>query len=68
MRENHEDVIAMNPTGSETLISFPVAQGLQYSWPCDGSCNIWAIDRIATISYRDGDWGTTDPVLTNCRA
>ncbi len=68
-RENDNDVITINPTGNgnETLISFPVAQGLQYSWPSDGSYHIWALDGTGTLSYRDGERGTTDPVLTNCR-
>jgi Membrane-bound lysozyme-inhibitor of c-type lysozyme len=70
-RENDEDVITINPTGegNETLISFPVAEGLQYSWPSDGSYHIWALKRgTGTLSYRDGEAGTTTPVLTNCRA
>jgi membrane-bound inhibitor of C-type lysozyme len=70
-RENDEDVITINPTGegNETLISVPVAQGLQYLWPSDGSYHIWTLKGgIGTLSYRDGEAGTTTPVLTNCRA
>jgi membrane-bound inhibitor of C-type lysozyme len=70
-RENDQDIITINPTGegNETLISFPVAEGLQYSWPSDGSFHVWALKGgIGTLSYRDGEAGTTAPVLTNCRA
>jgi hypothetical protein len=70
-RENGEDIITINPTGegNETLISFPVAEGLEYSWPSDGSYHIWALKNgIGTLRYRDGERGTTTPVLTNCRA
>jgi hypothetical protein len=70
-RENDEDIITINPTGegNETLISFPVAEGLQYSWPSDGSYHVWALKGgTGTLSYRDGEAGTTAPVLINCRA
>jgi Membrane-bound lysozyme-inhibitor of c-type lysozyme len=70
-RENDEDIVTLNPTGegNETLISFPVADGLQYSWPSDGSYHVWALKGgTGTLSYRDGEAGTTAPVLTNCRA
>ena len=70
-RENDEDIITINPTGAgdEMLISFPVAEGLQYSWPSDGSYHVWALKGgTGTLSYRDGERGITTPVLTNCRA
>ena len=70
-RENDEDIITINPTGNgnETLISFPVAGGLQYSLPSDGSYHVWALkDGTGTLSYRDDEAGTTAHVLTNCRA
>jgi hypothetical protein len=70
-RENDDDIITINPTGegNEKLISFPVADGLQYSWPSDGSYHVWALKGgTGTLSYRDGEAGTTAPVLTNCRA
>ena len=69
-RENDEDIITINPTGegNETLFSFPVADGLQYSWPSDGSYHIWALKGgTGTLTYRDGERGTITPVLTNCR-
>jgi hypothetical protein len=70
-RQGEDDIITINPTGAgnETLISFPVAEGLEYAWPSDGSYHIWALkDGTGTLRYRDGERGTTAPVLTNCRA
>jgi hypothetical protein len=70
-RQNDEDIITINPKGegNEMLISFPVAQGLRYSWPSDGSYHIWELNNgTATLSFRDGERGTTTPVLTTCRA
>jgi hypothetical protein len=70
-RENDQDIITIDPTGDgpEMLISFPTADGLQYSWPSDGSFHVWALKgSTGTLSYRDGELGTTTPILTNCRA
>lgn len=69
--ENGQDKIDINIDGPEMLLREEGFAGLRYSWPSDGSYHIWQVAGAqgpGTLSYRDGEKGTTSPVLTNCRA
>ncbi len=67
--ENDEAVVNIVVDGEKNLlISEPVAQGLRYAWPSDGSYNVWLLNgAIGTLNYRDGERGTEVTVATNCR-
>lgn len=56
--------------GANLLLLEPSTRpGLRYSWPSDGSYFIWELDGgSGHLSYRDGERGRVDPVLSGCRA
>ena len=45
------------------------SQDTRYSWPSDGSNYVWQISEgVGTLLWHDGEKGTEEPRLTDCRA
>jgi hypothetical protein len=62
-----QDEVGIDIDGPERLLAEPTDRGRRYAWPSDGSYHIWEIDRTGTLSYRDGEMGTTTVMMSNCR-
>ena len=51
-----------------TLFSETAASGARYGWPSDGSSYVWwTKGPEATLYWKDGEKGTEEPVLQNCK-